>query len=274
MLNKWFKCQCILFLILLFEVSLGFKTNAQDIATRIEANHKVFVPQGEGPFPIIIAMPGCSGVSLHGPDTDVGRPGVEDDVLFRRHYPRMAKKLQKKGYLVVLVDYLSAEHVINTCSGEIPHEKVAEYIDASIAFAMTIPKADTSRIHIMGWSYGGVGVLKWLSSLKNDPIGIRSVITIYPGCGDRNNWNSSLPVLMLLGEADDIAPYGQCVDLVNSLSERTNVKIKTYPDARHGFDFAESPELLPIGHGMTIGRNEQAGKEAWNEILSFLNEFK
>ena len=272
MSNKCLKSHYILFLIVLFGAVLGFKTNAQDMAMRIEANHKVFVPQGEGPFPLIIAMPGCSGVSLLGPKTDIGRPGIEDDVLFRRHYPYMARRLQNEGYLVLLVDYLSAENVINTCSGEIPHEKVADYIEASIAFAKAISVADTSHVNVIGWSYGGVGVQKWLAGLKKDPIGISSVITVYPGCGDQYAWKSSLPVLMLLGEADDIAPYGQCLDLVNSLNERTNVKVKTYPDARHGFDFEEGPEMLPIGHGMTVGRNEQAGIRAWQEMLSFLHE--
>ena len=272
MYNKGAIVQRILFLTLLFGVSFGFTINAQDKAMLIEANHKVFVPQGDGPFPVIIAMPGCSGVSLNGPETDAGRPGMEDDVLFRKHYPYMAKKLQNEGYLVFLMDYLSAENVINTCGGEIPHERVAEYVNAAIGYIKTLPEADVSRIHIVGWSYGGVGVLKWLSNLETDPIGVQSVITIYPGCGGYYSWKSSIPVLMLLGEADDIAPYKQCIDLVNSLPEQTNVKIKTYPNARHGFDMPEGPELLPIGHGMTVGRNEQAGKDAWQEMLSFLGK--
>jgi len=262
----------VLLLALLFMFSNSFEGYAQEIFQFIKANHNLYVPQGKGPFPVIIAFPGCSGVSLHGPETDVGRPNNEDDVLFRRHYPKMAKKLQNEGYLVLLIDYLSAENVINTCSGEIPHEKVAEYIKASLDFVKTIPAADYSRITVLGSSYGGVGTLTWLSNLELNPSGVQSVIVIYPGCGTIKGWKSTLPVLMLLGELDDIAPPDQCIDLVNSLPNETHVRVRTYPNARHGFDMAEGPELLPIGHGLTVGRNEQAGMEAWKEILSFLGK--
>jgi len=274
MSSKYLIGQSILFLVLLFGVLLSFNTNAQDMAKLIEANHKKFVPQGNGPFPVIIAMPGCSGVSLQGPKTDIGRPNNEDDVLFRRHYPHSAKKLQDEGYLVVLVDYLSAENVINTCNGEIPHDKVAAYVEASIRFVKSIAEADTTKISVMGSSYGGVGVLTWLSNLNRNPDGVNSVIAIYPGCGTLKGWTSTIPVLMLLGELDDIAPPGQCTLMVNDLPQQTKVRVKIYPNARHGFDMTEGPEILAIDHGKTVGKNQQAGNEAWKEILSFLHEEK
>lgn len=32
------------------------------------------------------------------------------------------------------------------------------------------------------------------------------------------------------------------------------------------------PEILPIGGGMTVGRNPAAGEKAWVEIFSFLGK--
>jgi len=256
----------------LFAFTLSFEVNAQRPNKLISENYKVYSPDGSGPFPVVIIIPGCSGVSLKGPKTDTGRPGNEDDKLFRRHWPIMADRLQGGGYLVLIIDYLASENLINTCNGEIPLERVREYITESILLAKTINKADTTRINIIGASYGGAASLAWLANLADNPSGVRDVIAIYPGCRTTQNWNSSLPVLMLLGEDDDIASPDSCKALVKSLPQGINVRVKIYPNARHGFDLTEGPSVLPIGNGKTVGRNDQAGNEAWKEIISFLNE--
>lgn len=245
----------------------------QEIRIRLEANHRVYVPDGEGPFPVVIAIPGCSGVSLRGLETDIGRPGNEGDRLFRRHYPRMAERLRKAGFLVLLVDYLTAEDVLNTCSGEIHPNRVGKYIGEAVSFAKTIPATDTSRLHIMGWSHGGSGVLAWLANLNSKPASVRTAITIYPGCTQSDTWNSTLPVLMILAGADDIALPSVCNTLIQSLPDSTDVLVQSYPGARHGFDFTEGPTKLSVGNGLTIGRNAKAGNNAWQEIFTFLNSY-
>ncbi len=243
---------------------------AQELRTRIEANHRLYVPDGEGPFPAVIAIPGCSGVSLRGPETDAGRPGDEADRLFRRHYPRMAERLREAGFLVLLVDYLTAEGVLNTCSGEIHPNRVGEYLGASVSFVTTFPDVDSSRVHVIGWSHGGAGVLSWLANLVDKPVGVRTAIAVYPGCGASGVWTSSLPVLMLLAGADDIALPSVCNALVESLPDNADARVYSYPGARHGFDMTEGPAMLPIGGGLTVGRDPAAGREAWRRILMFL----
>lgn len=262
---------CLSFVALFILVNC-LEASAQHLGKLIETNHRVFVPNGNGPFPVAIVIPGCSGVSLHGLETDTGRPGNEDDKLFRRHWPVMAGRLQKAGYLVLIVDYLASENVVNTCSGEIPYQRVSEYINESISFAKRITNADSSRINIIGASYGGASVLTWLANLDKNQIGVRSAITLYPGCSSVQIWDSSLPLLMILGEADDIAPPSICNTLIKSLPQQSNLRVISYPEARHGFDLTEGPTVLSIGSGKTVGRNNQAGNDAWKEIISFLNE--
>ncbi len=263
--NSFYTC-----LIVLILTSSCININAQGLQSRIETNHKIYIPKGNGPFPVVIAIAGCSGVSLNGPETDAGRPGDEGDWLFRRHYPRMAQRLQEEGVMVFLIDYLTAEGVSNTCRGEIPPERVGEYIKEVISFIKKNPKADTTRINVIGWSHGGSGVLEWLSSLEEEPIGVQSAITVYPGCSTSSPWESTLPVLMILGEEDDIARPKVCKNLIESLSNQTNVKVLSYPNARHGFDFTEGPIELSVGNGLTVGRNQEAGNKAWQEIFAFL----
>ncbi len=251
-------------------LTFGNFLKAQDSVTRIEQNHRVYIPDGNGPFSVIIAIPGCSGVSFESPQTDEGRPGDEADRLFRRHYARMAERLKDAGFMVYLIDYLSAEGVMNACSGEVSKERVSEYIDGTIPLVKQDMQSDTSQIHMIGWSWGGVGVLSWLASLEEEPVGLKSVVTVYPGCGSSKTWDVSISTMMVLGNDDDIAPPEECTELINSLPSKTNITVKRYPDARHGFDLTEGPEMLSVGGGFTIGKNEKAGKQAWEEILSFL----
>lgn len=248
------------------------KVNAQELHEQIKTNHKVYLPQGEGPFPVVLAFPGCSGVSLNGTETDAGRPGDEGDRLFRRHYSRMAVRLQQAGFMVLLVDYLTADGVHNTCGWEIHPKRVGEYVNEAISFVKTIPNIDTTKINIIGWSHGGEGVLAWLTKLQKEPDGVKSVVAVYPGCSSSSPWKSSLPVLMILGEADDIALPNICSSLIQSLINKSNVRVISYPNARHGFDLTEGPEVLSVGNGLTIGRNKQAGDYAWNEIFKFLKK--
>jgi dienelactone hydrolase len=258
----------LVLLVLMYSCVQNVSTELQN---KIEANHKIYQPQGNGSFPVIIAFPGCSGVSLNGSVTDAGRPGDEGDRLFRRHYDRMAKRFQEAGFLVVLIDYLSAENVPNTCGWEIHPDRVGVYVKEATSFVRSIPNADPSRINVVGWSHGGEGVLSWLANLDQEPIGVQSAIAVYPGCSSSKLWTTSLPVLVLLGEADNIALPEVCNDLIQSLPNQTNVILKSYPNARHGFDLTEGPTELTVGPNLTIGRNSKAGYSAWIEILKFLN---
>jgi len=272
LINSIFYRLCEKSLIIFILLANCIEIEAQELQIRIAANQKIYVPDGEGPFPVIIAIPGCSGVSLNGPDTDTGRPGNEGDLLFRRHYPRMAERLQEAGFLVLLIDYLTAEGVLNTCGWEIHPKRVGKYVKGAITFAKNTPASDTSRIHVIGWSHGGAGVLSWLDNLKEETKGVQSAVAVYPGCSASGPWESSLPILLILGEADDIALPSVCNNLIQSLPNQTNVQVKSYPNARHGFDITEGPTVLSVGNGLTIGRNPKAGNDAWKEIFKFLNK--
>ena len=243
---------------------------AQPTRERVESNHRTFFPSGEGPHPTVVAVPGCSGVSLDGPATDAGRPGDEADRLFRRHYSRMATRIRDAGFGVVLVDYLSAEGVANTCSGEIAHERVGEYIAATLELAASMAQVDSSQLNVVGWSHGGSGVIAWLEALKGQATPAAGAVAVYPGCRGRGAWASTVPLLVLLAEADDIASPETCDAVLQNLPEGTRVEVRRYANARHGFDFTEGPEVLSIGGGMTVGRNPSAGREAWREIFGFL----
>lgn len=236
----------------------------------VASNHRAYVPSGPGRFPTVIAIPGCSGVSLNGPATDSGRPADEADRLFRRHYPRMAERLQAHGYATILVDYLTAEGVENACGREISHERVGEYIQASITLALKQPFADPERLFVVGWSHGGGGLLAWLQAQGSAEPMVAGVVGIYPECDTRGPWSTPIPVLLLLGTADDISLPERCDRIAGGLPSQANLLVERYQGGRHGFDLTEGPEMLELGGGFTVGRNDAAGRAAWRKVFWFL----
>lgn len=165
------RCSAVRMLVVGAAVAIGPLQSAESqmLVEAVASNHQAYVPSGTGRFPTVVAIPGCSGVSLNGPATDAGRPGREGDRLFRRHYPRMAERLREHGYAAILVDYLTAEGVANTCGREISHERVGEYIQASVTFALQQPFTDPDRLFVIGWSHGGGGLLAWFASARLGP---------------------------------------------------------------------------------------------------------
>lgn len=247
------------------------QAQAQARVADVMSNHRAYVPDGRGPFPTVVAIPGCSGVSLEGPATDAGRPGDEADRLFRRHYARMAERLLGRDFAVVLVDYLTPEGVANTCGREISHERVGDYVEASLDFARGQPFADPDRLYVIGWSHGGAGVIAWLQAQGEAQPRVSGAVAIYPECDSRGPWSTSLPVLVLLGAADDIALPERCERIAAELPQQADLRLRRFDGGRHGFDMTEGPEVLDLGGGLTVGRNDDAGRAAWSEVFRFLS---
>lgn len=251
-------------------LAVPISARSQGLVDAVASNHRAYVPDGQGPFPTVVAIPGCSGVSLDGPATDAGRLGDEGDRLFRLHYPRMAERLLGRGYAVILVDYLTPEGVADTCARQISHERVGEYIEASLEFARQQSYTDRDHLYVIGWSHGGAGVIAWLQAQGVNRPEVTGVVGIYPECDSRGPWKTSLPVLLLLGAADDIALPERCDRIAAELPRQASLRLRRFEGARHGFDLTEGPEVLDIGGGFTVGRNDEAGRAAWIEVFRFL----
>ncbi len=242
---------------------------------RIAENHVAFVPAGDGPFPTLIAIPGCSGIAFQDPAVEASHPDLrEDDRLFRRHYLRAAARFRAGGFAVLLIHVHAAEGLVTACSGEIQAERLAEYIDEAIGWAPELEFVDSQRIHVIGWSMGGWGLLAWLHGPRRHLSMVRSAIAVYPGCFDLEPPTNRVPLLMLLGEADDIADPSVCERLIEGSTISSVAAVRTYPGARHGYDVAGAPGVLPIGSDMTIGYQEAAAEASWNEIFTFLTRGK
>ena len=213
--------------------------SAATVEERTTQNLHRFPTSNEYVAGTIIGIHGCSGISLDPPDTDTGRPGDTGDVLFRRHYLEQVRLLNVAGFDVFIIDILSAENLVNACGGRIPPDVVAGYISASVKQARSELGAD-APIHLVSWSMGARGASIWLSGLERGDHPVLSATLIY-GCDQGARWRTDLPVLLLLGADDDIAPPENCAALLDALPDYNNVTVRTYENARHGFDIKDAP---------------------------------
>lgn len=242
-----------------------------DLRERIVQHHFQFLPSGPGPFPTLVAVPGCSGIAFPDGGREANHPDLrEDDRLFRAHYPRTANALRDEGFAVLLIHVHGAEGLVTACNGEIPSERIASYIDEALAWASGLDFVDPTQLHLIGWSMGGRGVLTWLHGDRRETETVRSAIAVYAACSNQEPLTNRVPLLMLLGGADDIADPSQCEDLVARSRTRPLISVRNYPGARHGYDIIDAPSVLEIGNGMTIGYQQAAAEATWREILAFL----
>ena len=245
--------------------------SSEKLQKLIAENHRAYVPSQSGQFPTVIVIPGCSGVALESSEAEAAiHQLTKDDLLFRAHYPRIAKRLSNEGFVVYLINILASEGLITACGASMPAERIAQYIDAAIAWVKTRPFVDASDIHVIGFSMGGKGTLAWLHGPRSEASLVQSVTTVYPQCRNREPLTIAVPVLMLLGDADDIADPMLCDALVDSSPIKGLITVRHYPGARHGFDIEGAPSVLDIGNGRTVGYQEAAANSAWKELTAFI----
>jgi dienelactone hydrolase len=233
----------------------GQARDARERMRALEPHLELRRPDGPGPFPAALLVPGCSGF----------RPKEG-----RAHHEAVAQRLQARGYVVARVDYLAAR-AMRSCQGaSVGTSEIGQDVLAVAAHLRAAPDVRAVSIVAIGESLGGGGVLAALGGAETGkPALLDRVIVYYPVCVGVAPWRAPVPVLMLLGAQDGVTPPGTCKALVSHVTDPASVEIHVYPGAPHGFNHEERPvERLPDGRG--IGYHEEAATQAWREVLRFL----
>jgi dienelactone hydrolase len=113
----------------------------------------------------------------------------------------------------------------------------------------------------LGWSNGDSTVLYAVRPRDRDAAhdagpDFRAAIAFYPGCGDpndRGDWSTRMPLLVLMGDADDWTPAEPCRRLAAADPDRVGLVL--YPGAYHDFDNAAQPVHELHGLAFTANRN-------------------
>ena len=199
---------------------------------------QLYKPDGDGPFPVVIALHGCGG--LAGPSEPV-----------QPRYRDWAEQLLKTGHAVLLPDSYGSRELGPQCHAHersvlARRERVAD-IMASRQWLLQQPWAERDRISLLGWA-NGASALLWAvrpqsSSRKLEP-DFRSAIAFYPDCRVSSGlgWSARVPTLLLIGAKDDVSSPLACRQMIDGAQGRSALtRIVVYPGAYHDFDRANFP---------------------------------
>ena len=207
-------------------------------ADNLTLHAQLYKPEGDGPFPTVIALHGCGGLGGH-----------SEPILPR--YSDWAEQLLKKGNAVLLPDSYGSRELGPQCRVKerrvlARRERVAD-ITASRQWLTQQPWAAQDRISLLGWA-NGASALLWavrpqLSSRNAEP-DFRSAIAFYPDCrlSSGLGWSARVPTLVLIGAKDDVSSPPACRQMIDGARGRSALThIVVYPGAYHDFDHANLP---------------------------------
>jgi dienelactone hydrolase len=202
----------------------------------------LYRPDGDGPFPAVVALHGCAGL---------GKNGIAE------RYRDWAERLTNIGFVVLFPDSFGSRELGPQCRiskrvARTSRERVAD-ANAARRWLQDQPFVKADRVFLLGWSNGASTVLWTVRpeklSDRNRP-DFRSAIALYPGCRQSlaTAWSARLPILILIGRADDWTPAQACEQMVAGARGRSAlVSIIVYPGAYHGFDEPNRPIKILTG---------------------------
>ncbi|MES0812428.1 dienelactone hydrolase family protein [Roseibium sp. SCPC15] len=218
-------------------------------------------PDGEGPHPAVVLLHGCGGI--------------------QQSYFDWAQLLARAGFMALVVDSFHPRSLTSDCSGlSSSASPTARTLDAfgALRFLNGLEFVDPDRIGLIGWSQGGITVQYAAnahglgSRFENS---FKAAVALYPYCiADRTY---AVPLLVLIGEADDWTPVSECRKLEHRNRERQNdVELVVYPGAFHAFD---NPAIgagfyFPGASGQRhwLQYNADAHTDATERIVTFLKD--
>jgi len=209
-----------------------------------------------GPFPTVLVVQEVFGVHEH----------IQD----------LCRRLAKAGYYAIAPDLYArqgdpskisdVQELIKTIVSKVPDAQVMSDLDATEAYAKSTGKADTAKLAVTGFCWGGRIV--WLYSAHNPAL---KAATAWYGVIDRPRTelqpkypidlaaDLKAPVLGLYGAADQAIP----VETVEKMKEACKAANKTceiviYPDTPHGFNADYRPSY-----------RAEAAKDGWAKMLAW-----
>jgi dienelactone hydrolase len=221
-------------------------------APDVRAAGQLSRPDGAGPFPAVVVLHGCSGVTMN--------------------QQAWAQRLNRWGYVAFVVDSFTPRGVDVVCgTSAVPPSLRAKDAFAAASWLRTQPFVDPARIGVIGFSHGGSTVMQAIREAavrSADAQPFRAAVAYYPGC-TRDLARLATDVLILIGDADDWTPAERCAAYVASrLADGHAVELKRYPGAYHAFD-AQGAARSYLGH--TLGYHPAAAEDSFARTRAFLD---
>lgn len=217
------------------------------------------MPASGGPFPTVLVVHEVFGVHEH----------IKD----------LCRRLAKVGYFAV-APYLyvregdvwgkkDIQEVLKIVQ-KVPESQVGTDLDATAAWAGGTGQADTSRLGITGFCWGGRQVWLYAAHNPNLKAGVawygllhvpKSGNTAFDPIEQVAQMNA--PVLGLYGGADQNIPVTQVEEMRAAISANGKAsEIIVYPDAPHGFYADYRPSYRP-----------EAARDGWKRMLAWFKKY-
>jgi carboxymethylenebutenolidase len=233
---------------------------------------EVKVPVADGSIPAYRAMPAQGGPF---PTVLV----VQEIFGVHEHIKDLCRRLAKAGYYAIAPELYArqgdpskisdTQELIKAIVSKVPDAQVMSDLDSAVDYAQASGKADTARLAVTGFCWGGRIV--WLYAAHSP--GLKAAVAWY-GSIDRPRTelqpkypidlaaDLKAPVLGLYGAADQGIP----VDSVEKMqaackSAGKTCEIKIYPDTPHGFNADYRPSY-----------RADAAKDGWARMLAWFKQ--
>jgi dienelactone hydrolase len=206
-------------------------------AGEVRLHATLFKPAGTGPFPAVVALHACGGLTKDGQ--------------FRARYQEWADTLTGAGYAVLFPDSFGSRGLGSQCRVRERPVRASRLrvIDADAArhWLQAQSWAIPNRISLLGWSHGGTSVL-WAvrrsAAQRGRAPDFRSAVAFYPNCrrSGATAWSARIPTLVLIGKADDWTRASDCEQMLAGARGRSaGASVVAYDGAYHEFDRADYP---------------------------------
>ena len=190
------------------------------------------LPRGAGPFPVVLVVQEIFGVHEH----------IKD----------ICRRFAKLGYLAVAPELYARQGDVSKTENiqeifkvvsKVPDSQVMSDLDAAVAWAKATGKADTAKLGITGFCWGGRIV--WLYAAHNPDL--KAGVAWYGRLAGQSNdlqpkypldivGSIKAPVLGLYGEADQGIPVASVEKMREALKAAGKPsEIILYPDTPHAF---------------------------------------
>lgn len=243
---------------------------AQTITTSAEGltAGEVRVKTKDGEMPAYRAMPATGG----------GFPVilvVHEAFGVHEHIKDICRRLAKNGYFAIAPElfarqgdpskYTDIPKLMSEVIAKVPDAQIDGDLDACVAYAKTTGKAETARLGITGFCWGGRTVVMYAAHNPN----VKAAVSWYgpPRAfheGDKTPLDVAsqikAPVLGLYGGADTGIPKDAIEKMFAALKSAGNTKSEftIYPDTPHAFNADYRPSY-----------RKQPAEDAWNKMLAW-----
>jgi dienelactone hydrolase len=211
------------------------------------------LPKGPPPFPAVILMHGCGGVT--------------------QNMNVWAQRLRSWGYAALILDSFAPRGIDTVCGkgNQFPPRERARDAFAAAVWLRQRPEIDPARIGLIGFSHGGstalaASVKRRVAALNAEPF--KAVVAYYPFCPEITLELAS-DVQILIGSDDDWTPADRCTKWLPHYGEVSVHRplLKIYPGAVHAFD-ARAPSRIYFGHRLEFAAG--AARDSFEVTRQFL----